>query len=452
MPFVDDGTPPHRLTKTVDCALIAIDVDSEAASWLAYVRAAVRRTRRRLFVLFQGNDASHEPCQALTDLAAAALEVVASEGRPQLCLVPLFATAGWAAISRGEVPKGVQSKILSDITVVFVAAPCADKDDLNSFGNSVSAHSDEECERRHNKPVASDSRCSRGRVVYHRKTMAGCLPPQSSGEESGEISKRNDRSGHGGLQNSSSSSEKCVKGSTGLTGNTKPIKCASRAASDDSDPFSFAMVLAEALSSARQSRGVEGPVAVGDIEAALPSGDGAEDDLTIGSSDRRAWRHVAVGGTFDRLHAGHRILLAATAITATEAAYIGITGPALLQNKNHHELLQSFEARESAAKEYLQLVRPGLAVHTAELHNPKGLASEIGGIEALVVSTETAQGAPPINEDRLKRGFAPLQVVTVALVGATGGTAAKLSSTTLRADEAKLQSSRKDVTAKRVED
>ena len=35
---------------------------------------------------------------------------------------------------------------------------------------------------------------------------------------------------------------------------------------------------------------------------------------------------VAVGGTFDRLHAGHRLLLAATALVATRNVFVGITG------------------------------------------------------------------------------------------------------------------------------
>ena len=35
---------------------------------------------------------------------------------------------------------------------------------------------------------------------------------------------------------------------------------------------------------------------------------------------------VAVGGTFDRLHAGHRTLLASTALVATGLVYIGVTG------------------------------------------------------------------------------------------------------------------------------
>ena len=35
--------------------------------------------------------------------------------------------------------------------------------------------------------------------------------------------------------------------------------------------------------------------------------------------------NTAVGGTFDRLHAGHRILLAATALVTTTMAFIGVT-------------------------------------------------------------------------------------------------------------------------------
>ena len=38
-----------------------------------------------------------------------------------------------------------------------------------------------------------------------------------------------------------------------------------------------------------------------------------------------AFEHVAVGGTFDRLHAGHRMLLAATALASTSHVYIGVT-------------------------------------------------------------------------------------------------------------------------------
>ena len=59
-------------------------------------------------------------------------------------------------------------------------------------------------------------------------------------------------------------------------------------------------------------------------------------------------------------------------------------------------------------------------------------------MEALVVSSETVSGAEAINQDRAKRGFKPLKLVVVDLVGisckALGGD--KLSSTALRAAEA----------------
>ena len=39
-----------------------------------------------------------------------------------------------------------------------------------------------------------------------------------------------------------------------------------------------------------------------------------------------AFEEVAVGGTFDRLHVGHRLLLAATALVCTRRVYVGVTG------------------------------------------------------------------------------------------------------------------------------
>jgi hypothetical protein len=39
-----------------------------------------------------------------------------------------------------------------------------------------------------------------------------------------------------------------------------------------------------------------------------------------------AFDNVAVGGTFDRLHCGHELLLASTALLSRKTVYVGITG------------------------------------------------------------------------------------------------------------------------------
>ncbi|KAF8056133.1 Phosphopantetheine adenylyltransferase 1 [Scenedesmus sp. PABB004] len=143
---------------------------------------------------------------------------------------------------------------------------------------------------------------------------------------------------------------------------------------------------------------------------------------------------VAVGGTFDRLHAGHRLLLAATALVCRGQVFVGITSDALLAAKANRALLHGYDARRGAAVDFLALVRPGLAVSWGALADPQApTQAELDpGMQALVVSQETLPGGEAINAGRARRGFAPLALVAVGLVGG----AAKLSSTALREADA----------------
>ncbi|KAI8463852.1 MAG: hypothetical protein J3K34DRAFT_474834 [Monoraphidium minutum] len=150
-----------------------------------------------------------------------------------------------------------------------------------------------------------------------------------------------------------------------------------------------------------------------------------------------AFQHVAVGGTFDRLHAGHRLLLAATALTATQTVYVGVTADELLAKKAYHDLLQPLAERTAAAAAFMATVRPGLRVESGALRDPaEPTAAELDPkMQALVVSRETLGGGDAINRGRGGRGHAPLRLVVVGLVGgrADGG---KLSSTALREQDA----------------
>jgi pantetheine-phosphate adenylyltransferase len=146
------------------------------------------------------------------------------------------------------------------------------------------------------------------------------------------------------------------------------------------------------------------------------------------------FRNVAVGGTFDRFHAGHRLLLGATALVATEGIYVGVTSDKLLIKKKNKELLQPYTVREAAAVEYMQKINPKVVVNAGALVDPKvpPLAATSADFQAIVVSEETISGAEEINYVRKSLGFDPLVIVVVGLIGGATGAGGKLSSTDLR--------------------
>jgi len=151
---------------------------------------------------------------------------------------------------------------------------------------------------------------------------------------------------------------------------------------------------------------------------------------------------VSVGGTFDRLHAGHRLLLAAAARTVAPGGtlYVGVTSSELLAHKKHSHLVEPYETRAESARAFLRQCLPperSVDVRVGPLDASPPLAATIRDMHGLVISRETVSGAEALNDVRATAGFDPLAFVVVDVVGADSSSGAvKLSSTDLRARDA----------------
>lgn len=143
-----------------------------------------------------------------------------------------------------------------------------------------------------------------------------------------------------------------------------------------------------------------------------------------------SFKRVALGGTFDRLHNGHRKLLSLAAGVCLETLVIGITGDAMLSKKKNAAKIAKFPARKESVESFLSILKPSLCVHVAELQDPFGPAIVDPTIDAIVVSSETISGANKINDIRREKGLKPLIVLVTRR-----GSAAVLSSTFIRERE-----------------
>lgn len=53
-----------------------------------------------------------------------------------------------------------------------------------------------------------------------------------------------------------------------------------------------------------------------------------------------------MGGTFDHMHLGHKLLLTQACLLTKDVLHVGVTGDNLLQKKAYSEFLESFEKRK----------------------------------------------------------------------------------------------------------
>ena len=204
---------------------------------------------------------------------------------------------------------------------------------------------------------------------------------------------------------------------------------------------------------------------------------------TISSTTESSWGShfsVAVGGTFDHLHVGHKVLLSMTALvlranSVTEATnrslIVGITGDDLLRNKKYAGELEDWGARQAAVEGFLinflgflapgntlidsenvstslshgrailNRLQSGIRIYYVEIFDPFGPTITDPEISALIISGETRSGGKAVNDKRREKNWQPLTIFEVDVLDSEEGSdkakveddfAGKISSTEIR--------------------
>ncbi len=144
---------------------------------------------------------------------------------------------------------------------------------------------------------------------------------------------------------------------------------------------------------------------------------------------RKPYRKVVVGGTFDRLHLGHKALLR-KAFEVGKYVYIGLTSDEMIKNKPYADRILPYEVRLADLLKFFD-VNGYKNYRIIKINTAIGFADKIKSLEAIVVSEETYKGALIVNRAREEKGLKPLHIVTIKLVKSKIGP--KISSSLIRA-------------------
>ncbi len=144
------------------------------------------------------------------------------------------------------------------------------------------------------------------------------------------------------------------------------------------------------------------------------------------------YRKVAVGGTFDQLHRGHKALIA-KAFEVGGKVVIGLTSDEFVSHMGKPHKTASYEERRRELLAFLGENGWAERSEIVPLKDAYGLTIKGKGLEALVVSQETEKTAEAINQTRLKAGHQPLKIVVVEMVPADN--TSPISTTRIRSGE-----------------
>jgi len=124
---------------------------------------------------------------------------------------------------------------------------------------------------------------------------------------------------------------------------------------------------------------------------------------------------VAVGGTFDLFHRGHRVLLM-KAFEVGNRVLIGLCSDDFVRKMGKPHGIASYDKRLEELKSLLKKTGVLERAEIMPLDDAYGVTLSDRRIDAIVVSEETEPRAHKINEKRKSMGMTPLPIVTVSMV------------------------------------
>jgi pantetheine-phosphate adenylyltransferase len=129
---------------------------------------------------------------------------------------------------------------------------------------------------------------------------------------------------------------------------------------------------------------------------------------------------VALGGTFDALHTGHKRLIDA-AFELGDRVLLGLTTARMLHAHPKNHVTSSYAMRRDELVTYLRDREFLPRAEVLPIDDPYGPTLRDEAVEALVVSRDTAPRAAEINRLRVAQGLTPLDIVVTETVRAANG-------------------------------
>lgn len=125
---------------------------------------------------------------------------------------------------------------------------------------------------------------------------------------------------------------------------------------------------------------------------------------------KKQYKKVAVGGTFDRFHNGHRKLLE-EAFKHGEMVVIGVTSNVFAKKKGN---VESCSIRMDNLNDFLTNKHDSFYI--SRLDDPYGSTIYEKDFDAIIVSEETEPTALKINNIRKDKNMDPLDIIVISLV------------------------------------